>query len=99
MMHTIQAMFGDTLWIYTAIAGSLIGAAFLAWFKDTHMGLWCYAQFDRALDYLVDKFGWNWLQDAPDAWRKKYPKVTKKIDELENRIKELEDERNERYTN
>lgn len=83
-------MFGDTLWIYTAIAGSLLGAAFLAWFKDTHAGLWCYAQFDRFLDYLVDKFGWEWLQDDPLSWRKKYPKITKKIDEIELRLNNLE---------
>jgi len=89
-METITAMFGDTLWIYTAIAGSLLGAAFLAWFKDTHAALWMYAQFDRFLDYLVDRFGWDWLQDDPLAWRKKYPKVTGKIDELEQRIAELE---------
>ena len=89
-MDIIYAMFGDTLWIYTAIAGSIIGAAALAWFKDTHMALWLYAKFDLFLDTLVDKFGGDWLQDDPEAWRKKYPKVTKKIDELESRLKELE---------
>ena len=35
MWDTIQQMAGDRLWIYTGIAGSLFGAAFLAWFKDT----------------------------------------------------------------
>ena len=64
--------------------------AALAWFKDTHMALWLYAKFDLFLDTLVDKFGWDWLQDDPEAWRKKYPKITKKIDELEARINELD---------
>ena len=27
----------DRLWIYTGIAGSLFGAAFLAYFKDTRL--------------------------------------------------------------
>ena len=90
MIDTLQAMFGDTLWIYTAIAGSLIGAAFLAWFRNTHMALYLMSKFDNILDYLVDRFGWDWLQDDPEAWRKRYPKVTKKIDELELRIKTLE---------
>lgn len=90
MMEMLSRMLGDTLWIYTAIAGSLLGAAFLAWFKDTHAGLWCYAQFDRFLDYLVDRWGWTWLQDDPQAWRKKYPKITKKIDDLEYRLEQLE---------
>ena len=90
MMETINAMLGDTLWIYTAIAGSILGAAFLAWFRNTHMALWAMSKFDNFLDSLVDKFGWDWLQDDPEAWRKRYPKVTKKIDDLELRIKVLE---------
>lgn len=89
-METIHTMFGDTLWIYTAIAGSIIGAASLAWFKDTRAALWLYGKLDLFLDSLVDKFGWDWLQDDPQAWRKKYPKITRKIDELELRIKTLE---------
>ena len=90
MMETIYAMFNDTLWIYTAIAGALLGAAFLAWFKETNAGIWAYGLFDRTLDYLVNRWGWTWLQEPEDAWRKKYPKITKKIDQLESRIVELE---------
>jgi len=89
-MEIIARMFDDTLWIYTAIAGSLAGAAFLAYFKETRAGLWAYAQLDRFLDYLVERYGWTWLEQPEDAWRKKYPKITKKIDELEARINELD---------
>ncbi len=89
-MEMLTRMFGDTLWIYTAIAGSIFGAAFLAWFRNTNMALWLMAKFDRSLNCLVDKFGWQWLQDDPEAWRKRYPRVTNKIDELEKRIKQLE---------
>ena len=90
MWEMIQRMFGDTLWIYIAVAGSLFGAAFLAWFRNTHAALYLMGKFDGLLDYLVDRFGWDWLQDDPEAWRKRYPKVTKKIDDLELRIKVLE---------
>ena len=90
MMDMIYSMFDDTLWIYTAIAGALLGAAFLAWFKETNAGIWAYGLFDRTLDYLVNRWGWTWLQEPEDAWRKKYPKITKKIDQLESRIVELE---------
>ena len=31
----LERMVTDRLWIYTGIAGSLFGAAFLAYFKDT----------------------------------------------------------------
>lgn len=86
----LDKLFSDTLWIYTGIGGSLAGAAFLAYFKDTKAGLWCYAKLDLFLDSLVEKYGCTWLEQPTDAWRKKYPHVTKKIDELEERIKLLE---------
>tara|TARA_A100001015_G_C14461180_1_gene508003 strand:+ start:248 stop:559 length:312 start_codon:yes stop_codon:yes gene_type:complete len=86
----LEKMFDDTLWIYTAIAGSLFGAAFLAYFKGTKAGLWCYAKLDFTLVYLVERWGLTWFEQPIDAWRKKYPHVTHKIDELEARIIELE---------
>jgi hypothetical protein len=89
-MKMLDRLFSDTLWIYTGIGGSLLGAAFLAYFKDTRAGLWVYAKFDLFLDYLVDRYGLTWFEQPTDAWRKKYPFVTKKIDELEKRISELE---------
>ena len=90
MWETIAHMFDDTLWIYTAIAGSLFGAAFLFWFKDTKMAIWAVSKFDHMCEYLAIRWGWTWLQNDPDAWRVKYPKITSKIDELEDRIKKLE---------
>jgi|TARA_B110000444_G_scaffold255561_1_gene290171 hypothetical protein len=93
MWEIIERMATDRLWIYTGIAGSLFGAAFLLYFKDTRAGLWCYAKFDMILDYLVERWGLTWFEQPADAWRKKYPHVTKKIDELETRLKHLEGKR------
>lgn len=90
MWDMISAMASDRLWIYTAIAGSLLGAAFLFWFKDTRMATWGVKKFDATLEYLAIRWGWTWLQNDPNAWRVKYPKITNKIDELEERIKKLE---------
>jgi hypothetical protein len=39
---------------------------------------------------LVNRWGLTWLQQPEDAWRKKYPHITKKIDNLEKRLKEIE---------
>ena len=89
-MEMISKMFDDTLWIYTAVAGSLFGAAFLFWFKDTKMAMWGVRKFDSALEYLAIRWGWTWFQNDPNALRTKYPKITSKIDELEERIKKLE---------
>ena len=90
MWEMIERMASDRLWIYTAIFGSLFGAAFLFWFKDTRMATWAVSKFDAFLEYLAVRWGWTWLEQPEDAWRKKYPFVTKKIDELENRINKLE---------
>ena len=42
-------MFEDTLWIYTAIAGSIVGAIALAYLKDTRAGIWFYGKVDQTL--------------------------------------------------
>ena len=91
MWEMIEQMASNRLWIYTALVGSLFGLAFSTYFKSTRIGLWLYSKFDRGVDYLVEKFGWTWLEQPEDAWRNKYPYVTKKIDELEVRLKDLEE--------
>ena len=90
MWEMISEMATNRLWIYTALVGSLFGLAFSTYFKSTRIGLWMYAKFDLILDYLVERWGLTWLEQPTDAWRKKYPYVTKKIVELEKRIKKLE---------
>ena len=90
MWEMIQNMAGDRTWIYTSIAGSILGAAVLAYLSTTRIGLWGYAKFDLAVDYLVERWGLTWLQQPEDAWRKKYPKITAKIDDLEGRLQKLE---------
>ena len=79
---------------YSMLVAMNVGAEFvgftLLFVSAIAIGLWAYAKFDLAVDYLVQRWGWTWLQQPKDAWRKKYPHVTKKIDELESRIKKLE---------
>ena len=90
MAEIITDMLTNRLWIYTAIAGSLLGAAFLFWFKDTKLATWAVSKMDGTLECLVNRWGWTWLQNDPNAWRKRYPRITKKIDDLEERIEQLE---------
>ena len=90
MWEMIERMASDRLWIYTALAGSIFGAVAVAYLSTTRVGLWFYDKIDNAIDYLVAKFGWKWLEQPEDAWRQKYPKITAKIDELESRIQKLE---------
>jgi hypothetical protein len=84
-------MFEDTLWIYTSIAGAMLGAALLFYIKDTRAGLWGYTQFDKIVDYCRDYLGWTWLNQDPDAWKKVNPKIAIKIGELEKRLEVLEE--------
>ena len=93
MWEMIQNMASDRTWIYTSIAGSIAGAMVLAYLSTTRIGLWGYAKFDRMVDYLVERWGLTWFEQPTDAWRKKYPHVTKKIDELEARLENLEREK------
>ena len=90
----IERRANDRLWIYTAIGGSVLGAVFVAYISTTRIGLWGYAKIDNAIDFLVARYGWTWLEQPTDAWRKKYPHVTKKIDELEARLAKLEGKKN-----
>jgi len=86
MWEMIERMASDRLWIYTALAGSIFGALFLAWIRDTRIALWVWGKWDMLLDTLRDRFGWTWFNQDPDAWRKVNPNIARKIDELEERL-------------
>ena len=93
MIEMIERMACDRLWIYTALAGSIFGALFIAYMRDTRIALWVFGKWDTLLDSLRDRFGWTWFNQDPDAWKKVNPNIARKIDELESRIKTLETKR------
>ena len=86
----IDRLFDDTLWIYTAVIGSILGAVFVAYIRTTKVGVAVYLKFDSILDALVNRYGLTLLKQDDDAWRKKYPHIRNKIDELEERIERIE---------
>ena len=92
MIDMLDRMFGDTLWIWTAIVGSIFGAMFVKYMRDTRIGLWVYGKWDFFLDYIRDRYGWTWFNQDADAWKKINPNIARKIDELEKRINKLENE-------
>ena len=51
------------------------------------MAIWAVSKFDASLECLAIKWGWTWLQNDPNAWRVKYPKITDKIDELKHELR------------
>jgi len=90
MWEMIERMFSDRLWIYTALAGSVFGAIFIAYMSTTRIGLWFYAKVDLIIDFLVKRWGLTFLEQPEDAWKYKYPVIRRKISEIEERISKLE---------
>jgi|TARA_B000000460_G_C21510600_1_gene390830 hypothetical protein len=79
-------------WIISSIAGGILGNAADSWFADTKLGIWFYKKVDNVSTWASNKLGLKVLQDE-DNWKKKYPNVSKKLDDLEARINKLEKEK------
>lgn len=90
MWEMIERMADDRLWIYTAIAGSIFGALFIAYMRDTRIALWAFGKWDWLIDSLRDRYGWTWLNQDPDAWKTINPSIAKKIDEIDARLTKIE---------
>ena len=76
-------------WLISSIASSILGRAANSWFADTKLGMWVYKKIDNVSTWASKKLGLKVLQDE-DNWKKKYPNVSKHIDDLEARIERLE---------
>ena len=81
-------------WIITSIAGAILGNAVDSWFADTKLGIWFYDKVDDVSTWASKKLGLKVLQDEKN-WKKKYPNVSKKLDELEARINKIEGEKHD----
>ena len=82
-------------WIISSIAGAILGNAADSWFTDTKLGIWFYKIVDNVSTWASKKFGLKVLQDE-ENWKKKYPNVSKKLDELEARINKIEGEKHDK---
>ena len=81
------------MWVFliSSITSSIIGMAAESWFADTKLGVWFYKKVDNVSTWASKKLGLRILQDE-ENWKKKYPNVSKKLDELEAKINKLEKE-------
>ena len=80
------------VWFFliSSIASSIIGNATNSWFSETKMGKWFYRKVNDVASWASRKLGLKVLANEAD-WKKKYPNVALKIDNLEARIKQLEE--------
>ena len=81
------------MWFFliSNIAGSILGSAADSWFADTKAGIWFYDRVDDVSTWADKKLGLKVLQDEGN-WKKKYPNVSKKLDEREARLEKIEKE-------
>ena len=77
------------LWLISSITGSILGSAADSWFADTKAGIWFYKKVDQVSGWAARRLNIKILAEE-DAWKKKYPNVAKKMDDLDNRLSELE---------
>ena len=76
-------------WMISAISGSILGSATSSWFEKTAMGRWFYKKMDNIYNWAADRYGLEVLK-SEDKWRKKYPNIANKMDDLEQRLHKLE---------
>ena len=79
-------------WVISAIAGGILGNAADSWFADPKLGIWFYKKVDDVSTWASKKLGLKILQNE-DNWKRKYPNISKHIDDLEARIEKLEKEK------
>ena len=79
------------MWIFiiTSITGSILGNAVDSWFADTRLGIWFYKKTDELSIWATNKLNINILKEEK-KWKKKYPNISKDMDNLSKRIKFLE---------
>ena len=92
-MHLLLGVGWGVMWFFliSNIAGAILGNAADSWFADTKLGIWVYDKVDDVSTWASKKLGLKVLQDESN-WKKKYPNVSKKLDELEARLEKLEKE-------
>ena len=80
------------VWVASAIAGSILGNATDSWFSQTKLGIWFYKKMDNLYAWTAKKLNIEILA-TEEKWKKKYPNISAKMHELEQRLQDLEKEK------
>ena len=79
-------------WLISSIAGSILGSAADSWFADTKLGIWFYKKMDNLYAWTAKKLNIEILA-TEEKWKKKYPNISAKMHEMEQRLQDLEKEK------
>jgi hypothetical protein len=74
------------LFLMKSILGSIVGSSFYSWWQNTRLGIW----FQNKLDDTLDRLDWEILEKE-DKWKKAYPNLADKLEDLELQVHELQD--------
>jgi hypothetical protein len=79
------------MWFFliSSIASSILGNAADSWFSETKAGIWFYKKVDQIATWSAKRLNIRLLKQE-ESWKKKYPNVSDKILDLENRLEKLE---------
>ena len=75
-------------WAISAIAGSILGSATDAWFRNTKLGIWFYTKVDLLYTWASSRYGIKMLTDEKERM-KKFPQLEKRLQNIEKRLEEL----------
>ena len=76
-------------WLISSIASAVLGNAANSWFADTKFGIWFYKKVDNLSTWAAKKLNIKILE-SEKRWRKRYPNVALKMDDMEQRLQNLE---------
>ena len=79
------------MWFFliSSIASSILGNAADSWFSETKAGIWFCKKVDQIATWSAKRLNIRLLKQE-ESWKKKYPNVSDKILDLENRLEKLE---------
>ena len=75
-------------WVISSIAGSILGSATDAWFRDTKLGILFYTKIDSLYTWASSRYGIKLLTDEQERM-KKFPELEKRLQDIEKKLKEL----------
>tara|TARA_B100000427_G_scaffold296951_1_gene276999 strand:+ start:523 stop:834 length:312 start_codon:yes stop_codon:yes gene_type:complete len=85
-------------WVVSSIAGSILGSATDAWFRDTKLGIWFYNKIDSLYTWASNRYGIKILTDEQERM-KKFPQLEQRLCDIEQKLEELsKDEKIYNYT-
>lgn len=79
-------MYKFYFWAISAIAGSVLGAAFSEWFAKTHLGIYFYAKVDQLMNWAATRYDLEVLK-TESRFKKQFPTIYARIEELEKQNK------------